>query len=194
MARSRTLRVALATVALAAPMALGAHWAKAGWRDLHQNYPAVPQSLAQLTDRFGNPCSDAASAIRMTWVAADTGTSYTVRLHRKLGGVGTAMVADQGGRSTDLDNDVYGHLANAHLLGSVTSGIYGYACRAKRSDDSQWSTHAWGVAVDLSSVAEPMGQCRSTTNDAIAPTFEKHGWYWGLAFCDPMHFQYVVNY
>lgn len=191
---TRTVRTALAVVVLVSPVALAAHWAKAGWRDLHQNYPAVPKSLTALVDRFGNPCSDAASAIRMTWIAADTGTSYPIRFHRKLGGVATTMVADQNGRSTNLDNDVYGHLANAHLLGAVRSGIYGYACRAKRSDATQWSTHAWGVAVDLSSTVEPMGQCTSVTNDDIAPTFENHGWYWGLAFCDPMHFQYVRNY
>ena len=185
--------VALLLAAIA-PLGLAAHWQKAGWRDLHRGYPSVPQSLTQLVDRFGNPCSADASAIRMTWRAADTGALYTIRFHRRLGGVGTSMVTEQGGRSTNLDNDLYGHIQNAHLQGAVRSGIYGYACRAKRSDPSQWSVHAWGAAIDISSAVEPMGQCRSVVNDAIAPTFAAHGWFWGLAFCDPMHFQYVEHY
>ena len=187
-------RAAAVAVALVAPLAVAASLNPTGWRDLHQNYPAVPQSYMQLVDRFGNPCSAAASAIALRWRAADTGTIYTVRFHRRLGGMATAIVADQGGRSTNLDNDVYGHIAFSSLAPSARHGIYGYACRAKRSDPNQWSVHAFGAAVDISSAVEPMGQCTSVVNDRIAPTFQGHGWSWGLSFCDPMHFQYVVNY
>lgn len=187
-------RAAAVVVALVAPLAVAASLNPTGWRDLHQNYPSVPQSYAQLVDRFGNPCSAAASAIALRWRAADTGTIYTVRFHRRLGGMATAIVADQGGRSTNLDNDVYGHIAFSPLASSTLHGIYGYACRAKRSDPNQWSVHAFGAAVDISSAVEPMGQCTSVVNDRIAPTFQGHGWSWGLSFCDPMHFQYVVNY
>jgi hypothetical protein len=28
----------------------------------------------------------------------------------------------------------------------------------------------------------------------VASIFQNHGWYWGLAFCDAMHFQYATNY
>ena len=187
-------RVAMVLLALAAPLALAASINPTGWRDLHQNYPTVPQSYTQLVERFGNPCSAAASAIALRWRAADTGTLYTVRFHRKLGGMATAIVADQGGRSTNLDNDVYGHVAFSTLASAAQHGIYGYACRAKRSDPNQWSVHAFGAALDISSAVEPMGQCTSVVNDRLAPTFQGHGWSWGLSFCDPMHFQYVINY
>ncbi|MFM8944540.1 MAG: M15 family metallopeptidase [Actinomycetota bacterium] len=188
------LRTPIVALALATPLALAAALNPTGWRDLHANYPGVPQSYTQLVDRFGNPCSAAASAIALRWRAADDGVTYTVRFHRRLGGMATAIVADQGGRSTNLDNDVYGHIAFSSLASAARHGIYGYACRAKRSDPTQWSVHAFGAAVDISSAIEPMGQCTSVVNYRIAPTFQGHGWTWGLSFCDPMHFQYVVNY
>lgn len=103
------------------------------------------------------------------------------------------MVSNKGGQSTNLDNDVYGHIENAHLQRYVEHGIYGYACRAKRSG-GEWSTHAFGIAIDVSSAEEYMGKCTSTVNRNHAPIWKDHGWYWGLAFCDPMHFQYATNY
>jgi len=103
------------------------------------------------------------------------------------------MVSDKGGKSTNLDNDVYGHIQNAHLQPYVKHGIYGYACRAKRNSN-EWSTHAFGIAVDVSSAEEYLGKCTSTVNRNHASIWQNHGWYWGLAFCDPMHFQYATNY
>jgi hypothetical protein len=129
----------------------------------------------------------------MSWVAADTGQTYTFRFHRKLGGYPTEMVGNKGGTSTNLDNDVYGHIQNAHLQPYVEHGIYGYLCRTIR-DSSSWSTHAWGIAVDVSSAEEYLGKCTSTVNRNHASIWQSHNWYWGLAFCDPMHFQYATGY
>lgn len=191
--RWRRVIAAVALIA-AVPLIAGWHWGRLGWRDLHLGYPSVPTSLAQITSRFGQPCSDDADAIAITWTASDSGEPYTFRVHRRLAGMGTVMVGDQGGRSSNLDNDVFGHLQNAHLTSALNHGIYGYACRAKRSDPTQWSTHAWGIAVDVSSALEPMGQCTSTVNATMADIWRRHGWTWGLSFCDPMHFQYARNY
>lgn len=181
-------------MAMAVPLVTASHWARLGWRDLHVGYPSVPTSLSQITSRFGQPCSADASAIAVTWRAADTGSMYTFRVHRKLAGYPSKMVSDQRGSSTNLDTDVHGHIQNAHLASALNHGIYGYACRAKRSDPTQWSTHAWGIAVDVSSATEPMGQCTSTINWTMADIWQRHGWTWGLSFCDPMHFQYARNY
>ena len=74
----------------------------------------------------------------------------------------------------------------------IKHGIYGYACRAKRNSN-EWSTHAFGIAIDVSSADEYMGKCTSTVNKYHASIWQNHGWYWGLAFCDPMHFQYATN-
>jgi hypothetical protein len=180
-------------VVLVAPLLVGWHWARAGWRDWHYNYPAVPNGYTQIVNRFGEPCNSNATSNWMQWRQADTGTWVTVRFHRKLGGYPTEMVSNKGGRSTNLDNDVYGHIQNDHLAGYTKRGISTYACRMKR-DSYQWSTHAWGIAIDISSAYEPMGQCFSTTNKNFAFEFKTHGWTWGLSFCDPMHFQYATGY
>jgi hypothetical protein len=175
------------------PLIAGFHWASQGWMDEHENYPSTPSGYTQIVNRFGQPCNADARQISMKWRAADNGVTYSFRFHKKLGGRPTAMVSDKGGRSTNLDNDVYGHIQNQHLQRYVKHGIYGYACRAKRGS-SQWSTHAFGIAVDVSSAQEYMGKCTSTVNENHAQIWKSHGWHWGLSFCDPMHFQFATDY
>ena len=187
--------VALATIgfAIGVPLVVAFHWGQQGWRDGHENYPSRPQGYTQIVNRFGQPCSENARAISMSWRAADNGTTYRFPFHLKLGGRPTEMVSDKGGRSTNLDNDVYGHIQQQHLQEFVEHGIYWYACRAKRDGD-EWSTHAFGIAIDVSSAEEYMGKCSSTVNRHHAQIWQNHGWYWGLAFCDPMHFQFATGY
>jgi D-alanyl-D-alanine carboxypeptidase-like protein len=193
--RSSALRFLplVATIVVLAPFLIGWHWAKAGWRDHHYNYPAVPSGYTQIVNRFGEPCNANATSNWMRWTEADTGTTVRVNFHKKLGGYPTEMVTDKGGKSTNLDNDVYGHIQNDHLAPYLKHGIYTYACRMKRTAN-EWSTHAWGIAIDISSAYEPEGACTSTTNKNFAYEFKNHGWTWGLSFCDPMHFQYATNY
>jgi hypothetical protein len=191
--RRRALAAAIVVVVVL-PLLVGWHYARLGWRDKHYNYPARPTSYTQIVNRFGQPCSDAAHKISQQWTAADTGETFTVWFHRKLGGYPTEMISNKGGTSTNLDNDVYGHIQNEHLQPYVKHGIYGYACRYQRGSTSQWSTHAFGIAVDVSSAEEYQGKCTSTVNRYHKAIWENHNWYWGLAFCDPMHFQYAINY
>jgi hypothetical protein len=188
----RFLGIAL-PIAVVLPLIAAFHWGQLGWRDQHANYPSRPSGYTQIVNRFGQPCNAEARAISMRWRAADNGVTYSFSFHRKLGGRPTAMVSDKGGKSTNLDNDVYGHIQNAHLQPYVEHGIYGYACRAKRNGN-EWSTHAFGIAIDVSSAEDYMGKCTSTVNKRHAPIWQNHNWYWGLAFCDPMHFQYATNY
>lgn len=188
----RSLGIAL-PIAIVLPLIAAFHWGQLGWRDQHANYPSRPSGYTQIVNRFGQPCNAEARAISMKWKAADNGVTYWFSFHRKLGGRPTAMVSDKAGRSTNLDNDVYGHIQNAHLQPYVEHGIYGYACRAKRNSN-EWSTHAFGIAIDVSSAEDYMGKCTSTVNKRHAPIWQNHNWYWGLAFCDPMHFQYATNY
>jgi hypothetical protein len=189
----RGTRIVVVAVALLLPFLLANHWSQLGWRDRHYNYPARPSNYSQIVNRFGQPCNDNAHAVSMSWVAGDTGTTYTFSFHRKLGGYPTEMVGNKGGRSTNLDNDVYGHIQNAHLQPYVEAGIWGYNCRYIDNTTS-WSTHAFGIAVDVSAVEEWNGKCSSTVNYRHAPIWQSHNWYWGLAFCDPMHFQYATGY
>ena len=185
--------VALVVMVALVPLLVAWHWARVGWRDWHYNYPSTPTGYSQIVNRFGQPCNANASAVWMSWVAADNGRTYSPRFHRKLGGYPTEMVSDKGGRSTNLDNDVYGHIQNDHLGQYTKSGIWGYLCRYV-GGTTTWSTHAWGIALDISASYEPQGRCSSTVNKYFAPIFKRHGWRWGLDFCDPMHFQYAFGY
>lgn len=190
---TRGAGLAVAVMVLLVPFLVAWHWQRLGWRDWHYNYPATPTGYSQIVNRFGQPCNADARAIYMYWRAADNGVTYTVRFHRKLGGYPTEMVSNKGGKSTNLDNDVYGHIQNDHLSAYTKSGIYGYNCRYI-SGTTKYSTHAWGIAVDISSRYEPAGRCSSTVNYKFAPIFKNHRWRWGLDFCDPMHFQYAYGY
>jgi hypothetical protein len=174
--------VAFLVGALAAP-ALAYHWYRDGWRDRHYNYPPKPHGFSQIVDVFGQPCADRAYANTMYWRADDNGTYYKVLFHKKLGGAA----------SSNLDNDVRGHIGNAHLDRYVRSGIWGYNCRDVRLGSSP-STHAWGIAVDVSSAQEYFGKCTSTVNNNHAYIWKDHRWTWGLSWCDPMHFQYATEY
>lgn len=188
----RFLGIAL-PIAVVLPLIVASHWGQQGWRDEHVNYPSRPSGYSQIVNRFGQPCNAEARAISMKWKAADNGVTYSFSFHRKLGGRPTAMVSDKGGKSTNLDNDVYGHIQNTHLQPYVEHGIYGYFCRYIGTT-TYWSTHAFGIAIDVSSADEPQGNCTSSTNRHHAHIWQSHNWYWGLAFCDPMHFQYATGY
>jgi len=116
-----------------------------------------------------------------------------VWFHKKLGGMATEMLSGKGGSSTNLDNDVFGHIKNNHVDQYVKTDVGGYNCRFI-SGTTSYSTHAWGIAIDISWQYEPNNQCYSTTNYHFSDIFKNHGWTWGLAWCDPMHFQYATNY
>jgi hypothetical protein len=166
-----------------APPAMAWHYQKQGWRDRHENYPPRPNGYNEIVNVFGQPCNDRANNNSMLWRASDNGVYYTVNFHKKLGG----------STSSNLDNDVKGHIINNHLSEYVRHGIYGYVCRTI-SNSSAWSTHAWGIAVDVSTAWEPLGQCYSRVNYHHDQIWENHRWRWGLSWCDPHHFQYASGY
>jgi hypothetical protein len=109
------LGTAIAVGAMGGP-ALAYHYYRQGWRDQHRNYPPRPNGYNQIVNVFGQPCNGNAYANSLWWRAADTGQWYRVNFHRKLGGAA----------SSNLNNDVYGHIQNDHLAGYVRHGIYGY--------------------------------------------------------------------
>ncbi|MGH8990655.1 MAG: M15 family metallopeptidase [Acidimicrobiia bacterium] len=71
--------------------------------------------------------------------------------------------------------------------------MWGYYCKFK-SGTSQYSTHAWGIAVDQNARYEHLHCHVHTINNNVKNVWETHGWSWGLSFCDPMHFQYADGY
>jgi hypothetical protein len=172
---------------------IGWHWASKGWIDHHINYPAVPNGYNEIVNTFGLPCNDNAHAVWTTVREADTGNEKTVWFHRKLGGLGTEVISNKGGKSTNFDNDVFGHIKNKHLMEYVKSGVGGYNCRYI-AGTTKYSTHAWGIAIDVSWNYEPNGDCSSNVNYHHSAIWKSHNWTWGAGWCDPMHFQYATGY
>lgn len=183
--------LALAGLIVALPLLLATNWSD--WQDEHKNYPARPSGYGEIVDTFGQPCSDRAHYVHRDWKAADNNRTYTIWFHRKLGGMKTAILNDQDGRSTNLDNDIWGHVNTKNKDNAVKHGIYGYACRYI-AGTRKWSTHAWGIAIDVSSAFEHVGHYHSHVNYQMNEIWENHRWYWGKAFGDAMHFQYADHY
>jgi hypothetical protein len=84
---------------------------------------------------------------------------------------------------------------------AVNYGVYGYACRLKRGGTT-WSVHSWGAAIDTNSALNPMGRHRWNGRGSDGRRYRRfiprvwihRGFYWGIHFGDPMHFQYVEGY
>jgi hypothetical protein len=189
--RARGLLLPLAAVLVALPLAVGYTWSN--WVDMHVGYPPVPNGYSQIVNTFGQPCNSNAHLIPFTVRYADTGAYQTIYFHKKLGGLATAVIPFEGGTSTNLDNDIWGHLWHKGLLKYVKSGVGAYNCRYI-AGTTKWSTHAWGIAIDISWNVEPNGDCTSNNNYTFAYVLKNHGWTWGADWCDPMHFQYATGY
>lgn len=190
MARRFLVLLAGVTVALAPALVAGAPTGYAawlvvtdGWEDQHAGYPTSPSGVEAIRREFGSPCSSDSQANVFVFVAADDGKPYRVGFHRRLGGAA----------SSNLDNDIPGHIERLRLSPSLKHGIWGYVCRFKRDAD-EYSTHAWGIAVDINSAHEVPGQdCRSIP-EAMGAVWENHRWRWGADWKDCMHFQYASGY
>jgi len=139
-----------------------------------------PNGLAQIRKVFGEPGTNIVSA---SMRAGAGGEMVTVRCHKKIAGI-LASVFD----------DIHADGMSQH----IKSYDGGYVYRKKRSSGSAWSTHAWGIAVDINAAWNPMtskGNPKISGDQSIlAPYFEKHGFYWGAHFNDAMHFQYCTGY
>lgn len=203
--RRLTLRsIGVATMALFVFVgsAFAGHLAQAGWTHRHSHYPAVPNGPAAIDATFGTRCTEGttgntANFNRFDWVAWDNGVAYRVNFHRKLGGEAVPnFYLGNGGGSTNLWWDVVGHITNDHQ--EVKHGIYGYKCKViDGSNPAKWSTHSWGIAVDINSSFEHIGPTHIHTHSIdvdVSNFFQGHGWFWGKAFGDAMHFQYATGY
>ncbi len=160
------------------------------WVHRHSNYPRKPYGKRQIRDVFGRPCGRKVNDNQIRWRAWDTKIRHHVNFHRKLGGA----------TSSNLDYDIRGHIRHRHKRRFVRSGIGSYNCRVI-SGTNKWSTHAWGIAVDVSWNYEHYGHnghpCHVLKKRTRVPRiWQKHGWTWGRYFPrrDCMHFQYASGY
>lgn len=150
----------------------------------HSNLPFLPNGVNELRFVMGEACNGAANdaQVWLPW-GNDVPTGNYVKYHPYMNlAVGAAFL-----------NTATGWYSRA---------AWGYDCRKKRNG-TDWSVHAWGAAIDVNSVANPLG---SSNWNGIGGDGCDHGvslpytwvtcghFVWGLAWDDPMHFQYVKNY
>lgn len=91
---------------------------------------------------------------------------------------------------------IFENLADPRLRPHVKSFGGCFAFRRKRSGRG-WSTHAWGIAIDLNPETNP-GGAQGDMPPEIVEIFREFGFAWGGdwkgARRDPMHFQYCTGY
>lgn len=139
-----------------------------------------PHGVTALRRTFGEPGKH---IVGVAMRAGAGGQMVTVRCHQKIAGKLAAVF-----------EDIHREGMSQHI--KSYGGCYVY--RKKRGSGSQWSTHAWGIAVDINAEWNPMTSRRnmrvSSDQRILVPFFERHGFYWGGNFGDPMHFQYCTGY
>lgn len=93
-------------------------------------------------------------------------------------------------------------VAKAGLHGRIVEYDGCFKVRYKRTrhgygGDSDWSSHCWGIAIDLNSssspLGAPLGSQKLQIDEGMAKCFEKSGFFWGgrsKDIIDTMHFQF----
>jgi GH25 family lysozyme M1 (1,4-beta-N-acetylmuramidase) len=114
------------------------------------------------------------------------GRSFNV--HRRAAVIFTYFIQELVGRGYRIDEG--------------TLDDWSYVCRHIRNDPSApWSNHAWGLAVDINSLKNPMRSPLTTDMPAWVRDSDylmrKYGLRWGGAYVnstpDPMHFEVMVS-
>lgn len=140
----------------------------------------VPTGIRQIMKVFGQPGKNIVS--RKMRCGPD-GEMKSVSCHAKIADVLAAVF-----------DDIHAAGKSGHI--KSFNGCYNFR---KKRGGSSWSTHAWGIAVDVNASANPMtsrkrGPVISGDQKHLAPFFERRGFYWGANFGDAMHFQYCKGY
>ncbi|MGH2701767.1 MAG: M15 family metallopeptidase [Actinomycetota bacterium] len=148
--------------------------------------PARPYGLSGLRRVFGERCNPEANDGRAYFPSAGGRGNYGyVYFHARL--------------SNLIGNKVLPKINMKKRANDY--GVWGYACRMKTGGTS-WSVHSWGAAIDTNTLRNPFGQRYWNGRGSNGRAFGRflpniwmgRGFYWGLNFNDPMHFQYVSGY
>lgn len=147
-----------------------------------------PNGLRGLKQVFGRRCNRRANDARTYYPsAAGRGKGGYVYYHSKL-------AKKVGGRIVKA-------MKYRNRTAAADYGVWGYACRMKTGGTS-WSVHSWGAAVDTNTLRNPWGARRWDGKGSNGRRYGRflprlwmnQGFYWGINFRDPMHFQYVSGY
>ena len=147
-----------------------------------------PYGAKGLRAVFGKPCNTRSNNARSYFPSAGgRGKGGYVYYHSKL--------------AKKIGGNVLKSIYSQDKMSSLDYGIWGYACRMK-TGGSSWSVHSWGAAIDTNTLRNPW-QARSWDGRGsngrrygryLPNLYLNQGFYWGIHFRDPMHFQYVSGY
>lgn len=147
-----------------------------------------PYGAKGLRSVFGRPCNTRSNNARSYFPSAGgRGKSGYVYYHSKL--------------AKKIGGNVLEKIYRQNKMGSLDYGIWGYACRMK-TGGSSWSVHSWGAAIDTNTLRNPWrarnwdgrGSNGKRYGRYLPDLYLRQGFYWGIHFRDPMHFQYVSGY
>ncbi|HEY0638401.1 MAG TPA: M15 family metallopeptidase [Pseudonocardiaceae bacterium] len=196
MARRSQRRLAAAVAGVTGAALLSA------WKGTAEAAPPRPHGEAQIRATFGGACNAAANDHVQSWPYGAWN-----------GGGGPSTLAGHSAIGPQWDSarwwTHHGHGGDQKL----NYGIGGYNCRMKSGNSSQYSVHAWGLAVDTNTLCNPVGQtywngrgyyhggCGGTDYGNALPDvwkanneFSYVNFAWGLSWNDPHHFQYATGY
>ncbi|HZA60481.1 MAG TPA: M15 family metallopeptidase [Actinomycetota bacterium] len=192
LARRGVAAVLAGTVTLV-PVAVHAQHLR-DWTHDHSSkgVPYRPKGYADLVRVFGKACNGRAN---------DARTHFPHINGRWDGG----YVYYHPYLSRNVGYNIRTHIRADHRDGALDYGEYGYNCRRMRGS-SNWSTHAFGAAIDTNTKRNPAGQSYWNGKGAngvdygyYVPNvfrggYPGHRFRWGLSWRDPHHFQYVTDY
>lgn len=173
-----------------------------GWKGTADAAPARPHGEAQIRATFGGACNSLANDHATVWA------------HGAWNGSGGPSTLQGHAYLWEQYNSARWWTANgAGGDAKLNYGIGGYNCRLKTGSSSQYSAHAWGIAVDTNTLCNPQGQDHWRGNGyagggcggpdygtAVPDVWKANNGYsyvnfqWGLSWNDPHHFQYATGY
>lgn len=139
---------------------------------------ARPNGYNGIVAAFGQP-GDRSNLVTVDMPAGPGGKMIPVTVHKKIAGKLKAAFEEIKARG---------------LSGEIKSFDGTFNPRKKRGG-STWSTHAWGIAVDINAGLYPMGTPVSQTSEGhkqIAAILARYGFH--QLPNDPHHFQYATGY
>jgi hypothetical protein len=162
----------------------GEGWCSVSWLEptdpaIVNAWPRRPHGLTEIRQVFGTEGNPQCSSGKVT-LPAPIGTTRWFACHKLVAEV-MQSAFDEIHRK-----DLW------HLL-KTWDGCYNK--RKKTGTSTKWSTHSWGIAVDLNAATNGFGRV-PTMDQRIVAIFKDHGFIWGGDWSRPdgMHFQYASGY
>lgn len=154
----------------------------------------VPNGPAEVIELYGEPWHDPQGWWRKWCAPANIGLafSHVVRVRSRGGIRGCWLYVN---RDLVLDvQSIFSEIEDEGLAQYVETFDGCWNVRRIRGIERHWSTHTWGIAIDINAATNRLGQT-PTMHSGIIEIFQKYGWRWGGEFqrVDGMHFQRVTG-